>query len=142
MPLRLPQQPTLSGKQQAKSALRLTPFEGWSVLVLLGIALYCIVASIIAVGWVSGSSWLLLSPVAGLLIGLAVAKMPYFPQFILHLGACLVGHWLSVWLSAIAFQVSWMAVLGNLRVAFSGQFMSLGTPATEMIFFFYLSFLC
>jgi transglutaminase-like putative cysteine protease len=142
MPLGLPQQPVLSGKQQAKSALRLAPFEGWFVLVLLGIALYCVVASIIAVGWVSSGSWLLLPPVAGILIGLVVAKMPHFPQFILHVGACLVGHWLSVWLSAIAFQVSWTMVLATLRMAFTGQFMSLGPPATEIAFFFYLSFLC
>src|SRR5215469_18200848 len=122
MPLGFSQQPTLSGKQQAKSALRLTPFEGWFVLVLLGIALYCIVASIIAVGWVNNSSWLLLSPVAGLLIGLVVAKMPHLPQFILHLGACLMGHWLSVCLSSsIAFQVPWTVVLGDLRAIFTGQ---------------------
>jgi transglutaminase-like putative cysteine protease len=142
MPLGLPRQPALPGKQQAKSALRLAPFEGWFVLVLLGIALYCVVASIIAAEWVSSSSWLLLSPVAGLLIGLIVAKMPHFPQFILHLGACLVGHWLSVWLSAIALRVSWTIVLGYLRAALNGQYMSQGVPVSEVIFFFYLSFLC
>lgn len=140
MPLGFRQQPILPGK--TNSALYLAPSEGWFVLVLLGIALYCIVASIIAVGWVSNSNWLLFSPVAGLLIGLIVAKMPHFPQFILHLGACLVGHWLSVWLSSIAFQVPWTVVLADLRTAFTGQFMNLGTPATEIIFFFYLSFLC
>ena len=56
MPLGIPPQPARSGKQQAKSALPLAPFEGWFVLVLLGIALYCVVASIIAVGWV-GRKW-------------------------------------------------------------------------------------
>jgi transglutaminase-like putative cysteine protease len=112
------------------------------VFLLLGVALYCVVASIIAAQWVSYSGWLVLSPIVGLLIGLIVAKMPYFPQFILHLGACLVGHWLSVWLtSALAFQVSWTTVLGVLRAAFTGQIMTLGAPASEIIFFFYLSFL-
>jgi transglutaminase-like putative cysteine protease len=33
-------------------------------------------------------------------------------------------------------------VLGDLRAAFTGQFMSLEAPASEIIFFFYLSFLC
>jgi transglutaminase-like putative cysteine protease len=92
---------------------------------------------------VTQSGWLILSPVAGLLTGLIVAKMPHFPQFILHLGACLMGHWLSVWLtSTVAYQLPWTTVLGDLRAAFTGQFMSLGTSTSEVIFFFYLSFLC
>ena len=69
--------------------------------------------------------------------------MPRFPQAILHLGACLIGHWLSIWLtSAIAFHIPWTLVLGDLRVAFTGQFASLGGSASEVVFFFYLSFLC
>src|SRR5216110_856102 len=141
MPLGMPRQSAGLGKQ-TKSNARFVPFEGWLVLVLLGIALYCVVASIVAAQWVSSTNWLLFSPLAGLLIGLLVAKMPHFPHFILHLGACLVGHWLSVWFTAMAYQISWTIVLGYLRVAFTGQFMSLGAPASEVIFFFYLSFLC
>jgi transglutaminase-like putative cysteine protease len=142
-PLRGPQQSAMSGKRRAKSASSLAPFEGWFALILLGVALYCVVASIIAAQWVDHSGLLLVTPVAGLLMGLIVAKMPHFPQFILHLGACLVGHWLSVWLtSVIAFQVPLAVVLADLRAAFTGQFMSLGEPASEIIFFFYLSFLC
>ncbi len=142
IPLRSPRQSAMPGKQSARSVARLAPFEGWLVFILLGVALYCVVVSIIAARWVSYSSWLVLSPVTGLLIGLVVAKMPHFPQFILHLGACLVGHWFSVWLTSTAFQVSWTVVLGVLRMAFTGQITSLGAPASEIIFFFYLSFLC
>jgi transglutaminase-like putative cysteine protease len=143
VPLGAPLPPAMPGKQRAKGALPSAPFEGWFVLFLLGTALYCVVASIIASEWVSQSSWLILSPAAGLLTGLIVAKMPNFPQFILHLGACLLGHWLSVWLtSAVAYQVPWTQVLGDLRAAFTGQFMTLGASTNEIIFFFYLSFLC
>jgi transglutaminase-like putative cysteine protease len=143
MPLRILRQSAMPEKWAKKSTARLAPFEGWLVFMLLGVALYCVVTSIIAAQWVSDSGWLVLSPVAGLLIGLIVAKMPHFPQFILHLGACLVGHWLSVWLtSVLAFHVPWTMVLGVLRTAFTGQIMTLGAPASEIIFFFYLSFLC
>jgi transglutaminase-like putative cysteine protease len=135
--------PVASVKPHAKSSLRLVPFEGWLALLLLGVALYCVVESIIAAQWVNHSGWLLLSPIVGLLVGLLVAKMPRFPQAILHLGACLVGHWLSIWLtSTLAFNVSWTLVLGDLRAAFTGDFVTLGAPASEIIFFFYLSFLC
>src|SRR2546425_8111661 len=34
----------------------------------------------------------------GLLIGLLIAKVRRVPQVVLHLAACLVGHWLSIWL--------------------------------------------
>ena len=128
--------------QPVKKALRLAPFEGWLVLFLLGVALYCVVGSIIGAGWVPQGGWLLVCPAVGLLIGLIVAKMPQLPQFILHLGACLVGHWLSVWLtSSIAFQVPWTLVLGDLRAAFGGQLGSMGASGSQVIFFFYLSFL-
>ena len=87
---------------------------------------------------------LLLSPFVGLLTGLVVAKTPRMPQSLLHLGACLLGHWLSVWLTSyIAFHVSWLVLLGSLRTVVTG---GLGAATSlngeEMVFFFYLSFLC
>jgi hypothetical protein len=146
LPLGGPQPPVMPVKQREKSSngtFPLAPFEGWLVLVLLGVALYSVVDAIIAAQWVDNSHWLVSSPAVGLFIGLIIAKMPRFPQAILHLSACLVGCWLSIWLtSALAFQVLWTVVLGDLRVAFTGDFVSLGAPASEIVLFFYLSFLC
>ena len=128
---------------QPKYRRALKPAEGWLVLVLLAIALYSVVLSIRVVNWVDSSSLLLWMPACGLLVGLAIAKIPRFPQSILHLAACLIGHWLAVWLtSAVAFHIPWIQVLAVLRVAFSGQMASIGIAAGKVVFFFYLSFLC
>jgi len=119
------------------------PAEGWMVLVLLAIALYSVVTSIVAVNWVDNGLLLLWMPVCGLLVGLVIAKIPRFPQSILHLAACLIGHWLAVWLtSAIAFHIPWIQVLAALRATFSGEGVGIGIGAGKIVFFFYLSFLC
>lgn len=121
----------------------LYPSEGWMVLVLLAVALYSVIYSIVSVNWVEDSSLLLYMPVCGLLVGLVIAKIPRFPQSILHLAACLIGHWLAVWLtSAVAFHIPWIQVLAALRMAFSGQAATMGADASKDVFFFYLSFLC
>src|SRR5260221_5405689 len=120
----------------------LTPNEGWLAMLLLTIAVYSIVFSIISANWVSHSYILLWSTASGLLAGLGVAKIQRFPQAILHLGACLCGYWLSIWLtSMVAFHVSWLVLLENLLAVITG---ALAIPATangEFIFLFYLSFL-
>ncbi len=121
------------------------PAEGWFVLVLLAIAVYSVTFSVVAADWVDHSMVLLWSPIVGLLTGLVVAKTPRMPQSLLHLGACLLGHWLSVWLtSVLAFHISWLLLLGSLRnVIFGGLGATSILPNNEMIiFFFYLSFLC
>ncbi|HEV2661701.1 MAG TPA: hypothetical protein VGU68_13920, partial [Ktedonobacteraceae bacterium] len=122
---------------------RLVPTEGWLPLLLLAIALYCVVWSIISASWVSHSLILLWSPIIGLLVGLVIAKLPRLPQSVLHLAACLIGHWLAIWLtSVIAYHVSWLLVLGGLRAAFTGTIVTGTMPASEIVFFFYLAFLC
>jgi len=137
-----------TGQQTAKVPSRalarhLAPVEGWLPLLLLAIALYSVVGSIIAANWVSHSVILLWSPILGLLIGLGVAKLPRLPQAVLHLGACLVGHWLAIWLtSAVAFHVDWVLVLGGLRAAITGTVVAGTIPTSEVVFFFYLAFLC
>lgn len=128
---------------QQKSLGTLNPSEGWMVLVLLAVALYSVIFSIVAVHWVDNSFLLLYMPVCGLLVGLVIAKIPRFPQSILHLAACLIGHWLAVWLtSTMAFHIPWIQVLADLRAAFSGQVATMGADAGKIVFFFYLSFLC
>jgi transglutaminase-like putative cysteine protease len=127
--------------QEGRGFLR--PSEGWMALLLLTVALYSVIISIVAVNWVNNGSLLLSMPVGGLLVGLVIAKIPRFPQSILHLAACLIGHWLAVWLtSTMAFHISWIQVLADLRAAFTGQAATMGTSAGKVIFFFYLSFLC
>ncbi|TMD59137.1 MAG: transglutaminase domain-containing protein [Chloroflexi bacterium] len=130
-----------NGKPEpSKRHLALAPAEGWFALVLLAVAMYCVVFSIISVGWVSHTFILYWSAGAGLIVGLGIAKLRSLPQAILHLAACLIGHWLSVWLtSAVAFHVSW-----HLLVAGIGAIITDPTRINsgEMVFLFYLSFLC
>lgn len=142
---RAPQQPSPSLKTPPRFQLFLqkyTPAEGWAALVFLAFALYCVTFSIIAANWVKHSPLLLWSPLIGLLVGLLIAKVPRLPQPVLHLGACLVGYWLAIWLtSSIAYHVSWVLVMGGLRAAVTGGMVSGNGPTTEMLFFFYLTFL-
>ncbi|GAC1392297.1 MAG: hypothetical protein NVS4B11_12600 [Ktedonobacteraceae bacterium] len=131
-------------RTSAPAQQSMAPAEGWFVLVLLAIAVYSVTLSVVAANWVDHSVALLWSPVVGLLTGLAVAKTPRMPQSLLHLGACLLGHWLSVWLTSfIAFHVSWLLLLESLRTVVIGGLSAATMPnGEEMIFFFYLSFLC
>ncbi len=127
---------------QAKKAWLPTPAEGWLPLVLLAIAAYSVVYSLISAHWVGHGPILLCCPLLGLLVGLLVAKMSRVSQSILHLGACLLGHWFSIWLtSVVVFHVSWLLLLSSLRALIA----SLGTATpianSEIVFFFYLSFL-
>ncbi len=128
----------------APAQFTIVPAEGWFVLILLAIAVYSVTLSVIAANWVDHSMILLYSPIVGLLTGLAVAKTPRIPQSLLHLGACLLGHWLSVLLtSSLAFHVPWLVLLSSLRTVILGGLGATAMPnGEEMVFFFYLSFLC
>lgn len=134
---------SLPQRQTPKRAFPLAPAEGWLPLLLLAIAMWSIVSSIIQAQWIQyHTSILFLSAATGLLVGLLVAKMSRLPQAILHLAACLIGYWLSIWLtSVVAYHISWMVLLGGLRVAITGGLGSMGAPTSNMIFLFYLSFL-
>ena len=122
-----------------KSKLVLTPKEGWLAMLLLAVAVFCVVYSISSVGWVSHTFILYWSAAAGLCLGLVIAKIHRLPQPILHMAACLSGHWLSVWLtSVIAYHASW-----GLLIAGIGSVITDPTRInnSEMVFLFYLSFL-
>lgn len=123
--------------------LTYAPAEGWFALAMLAVALYSVVFSVIVADWVEHSLLLLWSPALGLLVGFVVAKTPRLPQAVLHVGACLVGHWLSVWMtSAVAFHIDWTLVLVDLRAVLTGNLSAEMMPASMIIFFFYLTFLC
>ena len=139
-PRRYRAQPSRYKSQEIK--FKLTPGEGWLVLVLLGIAVYSVVFSIIIANWVDFSYILLVSTAMGLLLGLCVAKIQWFPQAILHLAVVLLGHWLSIWLvSTFAYHISWLLLLANLRSVIFGGFTSTVPSNNEMVFLFYLTFL-
>src|SRR5215469_16862043 len=126
--------------RERQHSFSLAPSEGWLAMLLLAIALYSVVFSIISSNWVDNSFILLWSAAAGLLVGLCVAKIQRFPQAILHLAAVLTGHWLSIYLtSVLASHVSWLVLLGNLRAFIGGDL----TPAANgnIVFLFYLTFL-
>src|SRR6266496_307384 len=131
-----------SGHKSQENQFRLTPGEGWLAMLLLGIAVYSVVFSIIFANWVDFSYILLFSTAVGLLLGLCIAKIQRFPQAILHLAAVLLGYWLSIWLvSAFAYHISWLLLLENLRSVMSGGFSSAVSSNSEMVFLFYLTFL-
>src|SRR5437870_3802070 len=126
----------------ASRRLPLTPTEGWLPLLLLAIAIYSVVWSITVAGWVSHSGVLLWCPAVGLGVGLLVAKLSRLPQTILHIVACLIGHWLSIWLtSVVAFHISWLVLLGSLRMVLTSGGNLAVMPSSDMVFFFYLAFL-
>ena len=138
-----PGYPARQGYRRKKLWPALTPAEGWLPLFLLVVALYCVAFSIIAAGWVGHSVFLLISPLLGLLVGLLIAKIPQFSQAILHLAACLIGYWLAVWLtSSLAYHIPWMVLLGGIRAAFIGNISTGAASTGEVVFFFYLAFLC
>jgi transglutaminase-like putative cysteine protease len=129
-------------RKSSKRHFSLAPGEGWLVMLLLTIAVYSVVFSIISANWVSSSYILLLSTAIGLLLGLCVAKVQHFPQAILHLAAVLVGHWLSVWLTSVfAFHISWLLLLKDLSSVITGGFTTTTPVNNEMVFLFYLTFL-
>ncbi|HEY6541187.1 MAG TPA: transglutaminase domain-containing protein [Ktedonobacteraceae bacterium] len=125
----------------AQPRLKLVPTEGWLPMVLLAVAVYVVISSIIASGWVNANTNLLMGAAAGLLVGFLVAKTNRFPQVILHLGACLAGYWLSVFLTSMAYHVSWLLLLQNLRAIISGGLVSSFASGGDMVFLFYLTFL-
>ncbi len=137
-----PQRPYVRpAPQVAQPCLRLVPVEGWLPMVLLAVAVYTVISSIIASGWVNANTNLLVGAVVGLLVGFLVAKARRFPQVILHLGACLVGHWLSVFLTSATYHVSWLLLLQNLRIVISTGLASSFASGGDMVFLFYLTFL-
>src|SRR5712691_6304677 len=120
--------------------LVLAPAEGWLAMVLLAVSVSSVVYSVIAVGWVGNTFILNWSATAGLLVGLVIAKIHRLPQPILHLAACLIGHWLSVWLtSVIAFHVSWGVLIAGIGAVLTDP--TRLNNNSEMVFLFYLSFL-
>jgi transglutaminase-like putative cysteine protease len=119
------------------------PREGWLSLLLLAIALYCVVYAVVAAHWVDGSASLYWSPLLGLLIGFLVARSSYVPQTLLHLLSCAIGYLFSIWVTSVqAFHVPPLAVIHYLFSAFTGQFSAQSPDASQLVFFFYLSFLC
>jgi transglutaminase-like putative cysteine protease len=107
------------------------PQEGWSPLILLAIAIYCVVIVIVQANWVTHSEFFYIFPIVGILVGFLVAKIPMVPQVFLHVLACFIGYMLAEWSSMLAFHTSWIVEMGMESATLS-----------EIVFFFYLSFLC
>jgi len=138
-------EPPNSDAAKRKSTLHLVPApaEGWFVLLLLAVAAYAVIVSIIAANWVDHTFILFWSAGFGLLAGLTVAKIRQIPQAVLHLAACLAGHWLSIWLaSVVAFHQPWIFLLQSLRTAITSGLAATTAPGADLVFLFYLSFLC
>src|SRR5579863_5110346 len=109
-------QPMVQPAQKSQRRLVLGPTEGWLAMVLLAVAVYCVVYSIIAAGYESSTFILPWSAFVGLFVGLGVAKIRRMPQGILHLAACLSGYWFAVFLTSfVALHISWIVLLSNIR---------------------------
>lgn len=135
---RLPVQPI----QKLQRRLVLAPTEGWLAMALLAVAVYCVVYSIIAANYESNTFILPWSAFAGLLVGLGVAKVRRMPQAVMHLAACLLGHWLAVYLtSMVALHISWLVLLNNIRSTIVDGGISSIPSSADMVFLFYLTFL-
>ena len=119
--------------RERQRSFSLAPSEGWLAMLLLAIALYSVVFSIISSDWVDNSFILPWSAAAGLLVGLCVAKIQRFPQAILHLGACLTGYWLSIYLTSVLASphIPWLVLLGNLRAVIGGGLTTSGAASSE-----------
>src|SRR5258708_18659751 len=127
--------------RERQRSFSLAPSEGWLAMLLLAIALYSVVFSIISSDWVDKSFILPWSAAAGLLVGLCVAKIQRFPQAILHLGACLAGYWLSIYLTGVlAYHISWLVVLADLLAAIGGGFGAFGSHNSTSRFLFFFPF--
>lgn len=140
-----PQRPSTPRPVAAESQRRITlvPGEGWLPLLLLAIAVYSVVYSVTIAITINHNTVLWITTALGLLCGLVVAKNRYFPQAILHMGACIVGYWLALMLtSMLAYQVSAFALLSSLRTVIASGFALTGSSNSDMVFLFYLSFLC
>lgn len=140
-----PQRPPTSppGTRPKPRRMNLIPSEGWLPLLLLAIAVYSVVYSVTAAITISHSSVLWITTALGLLGGLIVSKSRYFPQAVLHIAACILGYWLALFLTSfLAYHVSLLAILVSLRTVISNGFALTGTQDSDMVFLFYLSFLC
>lgn len=136
-----PSPPATGPKPQRR--IRLAPSEGWLPLLLLAVAVYSVVYSVTAAIAISHGDILWITTALGLFCGLVVSKSRYFPQAILHVAACILGYWLALALtSLLAFHVPLGEILASLRTVITNGLVLTGTPGGDMIFLFYLSFLC
>lgn len=115
------------------------PAEGWLPLLLLAVAAYSLVYVIITVNsTVVHASILIGSTAVGLIAGFAIAKIHRFPQALLHLGAILGGHWLSVWLTSSALHIPWTGLISAIGATITYPN---GNQFGSIVFLFYLTFL-
>ncbi|MGH2506289.1 MAG: hypothetical protein ACRDHZ_02565, partial [Ktedonobacteraceae bacterium] len=121
----------------------LAPNEGWLPLLLLAISVYSVVYSVTIAITITHTTILWITTAIGLLCGLAVSKIRSVPQTALHISTCIIGFGVALLLtSALAYNVSPLILLTDLRTVISGNFLLTSTSNSEMIFLFYLSFLC
>jgi transglutaminase-like putative cysteine protease len=135
--------PSLQPTVPSRRGLILAPTEGWLPLLLLSVAVYSVVYSVTAAITINHYTILWITTALGLLTGLIVSKSRFFPQAVLHIGACILGYWLALFLtSSLAYQVSVLELLSNLRTVITGGLAMAGSQSGDMVFLFYLSFLC
>lgn len=138
-----PQSPLPASGRRPRRAFPLAPDEGWLPLFLLAVAVYSVVYSVTAAIAIEHSAILLLTTALGLLCGLLVAKNRHLPQAALHIGACILGYWLALFAtSLLAYHVSVLEILTNLRTVIANGFALAGSQGSTMVFLFYLAFLC
>jgi transglutaminase-like putative cysteine protease len=132
-----------SAGRRLRRSFHLAPDEGWLPLLLLAVAVYSVVYSVTSAIVIEHSNILLLTTALGLLCGLLVAKSRNLPQVALHIGACILGYWLALFATGLlAYHVSILTILANLRSVIANGFALAGSQESTMVFLFYLAFLC
>ncbi|HEY0755542.1 MAG TPA: transglutaminase domain-containing protein [Ktedonobacteraceae bacterium] len=135
--------PRAAKPPRKRKLAHLVPTEGWLPLLLLSIAVYSVVYSVTAAIAINHTGVLWITTAMGLACGLIVSKSRYFPQAVLHIAACILGYWLALILtSSLAYHVSLLEILASLHGVVANGFSLAGTPASDMVFLFYLAFLC
>ncbi|HEX7737078.1 MAG TPA: transglutaminase domain-containing protein [Ktedonobacteraceae bacterium] len=140
-PQRPPLPPPVTPSRKRKR-ISLVPAEGWLPLLLLAVAVYSVVYSVTAAIPTGHTDVLWMTTALGLVCGLIVSKSRFFPQAVLHVAACILGYWLALFLTSLAYHISLLEMLASFRMVISNGFSIAGMPQSDTVFLFYLAFLC
>lgn len=125
-----------------RKRISLVPAEGWLPLLLLSVAVYSVVFSVTAAIAINHTDVLWVTTALGLACGLLVSKSRFFPQAALHITACILGFWLALFLTSLAYHISLLAMLAIFRTVLDNSLSISGLSQSDTIFLFYLAFLC
>jgi transglutaminase-like putative cysteine protease len=111
-------------------------------MILLAVAVYSVVYSVTAAITISHTSVLWITTALGLVCGLVISKSRHLPQAVLHITSCILGYWIALFLTSLAYHISLLQMLGSLHAVLTNGLSLVGSAGSDMVFLFYLAFLC